>query len=448
MSLRYFGTDGIRGPVDGPLFQPDFLRKLGGALARHFYHQKKKDSLCIVAGRDTRASGSAIFKNLTGGCAAYPTEVLDCGIVPTPAVALLTQERNADFGIAITASHNPANDNGIKIFSADGTKLSRKEEEQIEALLLTPGRASEENKPNIIDIGEIALRTYLQSMEVLSRELDLNGMRIVCDTANGATCRTTPTLLRKLGAEVILLGNQPDGHNINQDCGSEHGETLIAQAKEQKADFALAHDGDGDRVIFADKEGHLVSGDQILGIFALYALRQNRLPNGSLVATVHSNSGLDIAVKNGGGKVLRADVGDRNVALLMEESQSCIGGESSGHFILRHFSTTGDGLLATLFLLRIMKNTGQDLARLREEIPLLPQASGKLQVREKIPLSACPHLSKAIKEVETILGESGRTLIRYSGTEPLLRLLVEAADKEQANNLLAQLLTAAAKDLG
>jgi len=447
MSTRYFGTDGIRGPADSNVFQEEFLNRFTDGLLRFIRATRGINSPRIIIGRDTRESGPKILNLLVQGFSRAPVECIDLGIVPTPAVAGAVRSKEADLGIAITASHNPASDNGIKLFSAEGTKFSEAEEQKIEAYLLSPFDASVKPHEDFVLLNQNGMAPYIQSSEILSVHLSLSGSTIVCDTANGATCESTPLILTKCGAEVIPIGDSPDGTNINLNCGSEHAESMAERVKETGAVLGIAHDGDGDRVIFSDENGGIVPGDQILGIFALHGIRKGSLADNQLVTTIQSNRGLDLTVQKAGGTVIRTDVGDRNVASRMREVGASLGGESSGHIILHNYSTTGDGLLAALYLLRILKESGQPLSELRKSIPLLPQGSTDLRVREKIPLEACESLSTMISAIEREIGDTGRVMLRYSGTEPKLRFLVEATTVDLCQEYLARLLKAARSDL-
>ncbi|MGE9290486.1 MAG: phosphoglucosamine mutase [Puniceicoccales bacterium] len=448
MSTRYFGTDGIRGPADGPLFERSFLIQFTDGLIRYLRSSLAVKSPRIVIGRDTRESGDRIVEDLIAGFSRIPGECIDLGVVPTPAVANSVRVTDADLGIAITASHNPAGDNGIKLFSAEGTKFAETEEAKIEAFMLAPTEIPMEQDPGFSRSRRNALASYLQSAEILSVHLNLEDAIIVCDTANGATCSSTPSVLTSRGAQLIQIGDSPDGRNINLDCGSEHAEKLAAQVVESGAILGIAHDGDGDRVIFVDEAGSIVPGDQVLGIFALHGMRKGSLAGNTLVTTIQSNRGLDLAIQKAGGTVLRTDVGDRNVASRMREVGASLGGESSGHIILHNYSTTGDGLLAALYMLRILKESGKKLSELRKEIPLLPQMTGNLRVREKAPLNSCETLCSAQSSIESQIGNAGRVMLRYSGTEPKLRFLVEAPTIAECESHMSRLLAAARKDLG
>ncbi|MFP4351588.1 MAG: phosphoglucosamine mutase [Puniceicoccaceae bacterium] len=447
MSTRYFGTDGIRGPADGPLFDQEFLHRLTGAVIGFIRAGHGTTAPRIVIGRDTRESGGRILGHLAAGFSRFPGECIDLGIVPTPAVAWVTRSEEADLGISLTASHNPSDDNGIKLFSREGVKFEAIDEERIEALMLQPPAGSEGAHPGFTLLRRPASAGYLRSVEVLSKHLDLAGLTIVCDTANGAACATTPDVLRDRGAEVITIAAEPDGSNINLGCGSEHPEAMARRVKETGAALGIAHDGDGDRVVFADENAEIVPGDQILGIFALHGIRKESLAGRVLVATVQSNRGLDLAVAKAGGSVVRTDVGDRNVAARMRALGASLGGESSGHIILHNYSTTGDGLLAVLYLLRVMKETGRTLSDLRSDIPLLPQRNANLAVKEKIPLSECRALARTQAAVKKEIGGGGRVMIRYSGTEPKLRFLVETSTLEECAEKMDRLLAAARADL-
>jgi len=447
VSNRYFGTDGIRGPVDGPVFETAFLQRMSGALIRHCRIATGAKVPRILIARDTRESGERITRDLIDGFRRSKAELIDYGILPTPAIAGLARSQEADLAIAVTASHNPATDNGIKLFSPQGTKFSAAEEAQIEAFLLDSPPAPTGPEAEFSLVQKHGAAAYRDSAGILANHLALGGKKIVCDTANGATCETTPAVLEEAGATVVPIGNRPDGRNINENCGSEHAEKMASLVTRENAVLGIAHDGDGDRVVFSDENGRIVPGDQILGVFALHGIRKGSLAGKTIVATVQSNRGLDIAVRKAGGTVVRTDVGDRNVAAKMRSLGASLGGESSGHIILHNYSTTGDGLLAALYLLRIMKETGKPLSELSAEIPLLPQLTGDLRVKEKIPLSACPKLSAAERAADSSLKESGRVMIRYSGTEPKIRFLVEAATLDVCSAQLKYLLDAAREDL-
>jgi len=433
MSRRYFGTDGIRGPVPGPLLTESFVRRLGCALGRDLAERFGHRPRHVVLGQDTRASGDRLGRWLAEGLAAHGVHLYHLGVVPTPAVAMAVRDLHADLGIVLTASHNPASDNGIKLFGPDGYKLADETELALEARLdaetLVTGGAAE---PFPYD----GAGFYRNAMRARLHEGSLRGWRLVVDTAHGATVGTTPRVLRELGAEVDVIGGEPDGTNINAGVGSEHPEALAERVRQTGADLGLAHDGDGDRLVLCDQHGDLVDGDEVLAMLALQALRDGRLAHRTLVATVMSNLGLDVALEAAGARVVRTAVGDRYVIQEMRERGYTLGGENSGHIICGDISTTGDGLLAAVGVLEVLIRNRQSLAQARRVLKLFPQRRKNLKVRERIPLADCPGLEQKLAGIERGLGQ-GRILVRYSGTEPKLRLLVEAGDPAVADRGLA-----------
>ena len=443
---KYFGTDGIRGPVGGDLINADAAYRLGSAMGRFLKERKPELPLNAVIGRDTRGSGPELVDALIQGLNQHEVYVHELGVVPTPSIAQSLLEQQADLGIAVTASHNPASDNGIKLFDGRGHKFGDSEEAQIEALMDAEPSAPEglpKSKSYPLD----AAAFYVNYVRSLMDQNCLSGWKIVLDLANGATSETTPAVFERWGAELILIGNQPDGVNINQGVGSEHPELLGEAVVKHGAALGIAHDGDGDRVVVCDETGAAVDGDILLGLFGLYALRSGALKNDTLVATVQSNLGLDLAIRDAGGRVERTDIGDRNVARVMRETGSNVGGESSGHIIFSDFATTGDGLLAAVKLIGVMCHTKKPLSELRKEVRLFPQGTLNLQVAEKKPLGTLNVLNQAIADIEKAFGEEGRVLVRYSGTEPKLRLLVEGKDEKRVSNALKDLEKAACSDL-
>jgi phosphoglucosamine mutase len=443
---KYFGTDGIRGPVGGDLINPDVAYRLGSALGRYLTQLKPELPLNAVIGRDTRSSGPELADALIQGLNQHGVYVHDLGVVPTPSIAQSLLEQQADIGIAVTASHNPASDNGIKLFDGCACKFDDAEEARIEALLdAEPAAPTDLPMPKSYPLDAAAF--YINYVRSLMDQDCLSGWKIVLDLANGATSETTPAVFARWGAELILIGDHPDGENINQGVGSEHPESLGAAVVKHGANLGIAHDGDGDRVVVCDETGAVVDGDVLLGLFAIYALRSGALKSDTLVATIQSNLGLDHAVREAGGKVERADIGDRNVARVMREIGSNLGGESSGHIIFSDFATTGDGLLAAVKLIDLMCRTKKPLSELRQEIRLFPQATSNLRVADKKPLAALEALSRTITAVEEGFGADGRVLVRYSGTEPKLRLLVEGKDEKRVLHALKDLEQAACSDL-
>ena len=447
MQLRYFGTDGIRGTFGEPPLDEPFLRRLGYALAKFPAHRQTGRPLQIIIGRDPRVSGPAILTALAEGLLASGHRVFDCGIVPTPAVSEAVIERHADFGIMIAASHNPPGDNGVKFFDHHGLKLDEHAESEIEAWIDRAHPPSTPATPRPLEVIDV-LESYCKRRSILLPTQALAGWIIAVDCSHGATCATTPAVLRQLGADVRTRATEPDGALINTDSGSEHPEQLAALVRATGARLGLAHDGDGDRLVVCDETGALVDGDELLGIFALHALRRNALKDRVVVATVQSNLGLDQAVAVAGGSVARVGVGDRQVLHKLLELGAALGGENSGHFIFPEVSRCGDGLLAALQLLRVMRDTARPLSDLRRDIPLLPQLTLNLRVREKKPLADLPLFDGALRAVEADLHGRGRVLARYSGTEKKLRLLVEGPIRAELDPLLSTLQRAAIQELG
>lgn len=443
---KYFGTDGIRGQFGSELVNSEFAFQLGMALAKYAADLKPGMPINVVIGRDTRASGSILSDAITQGLNYNRVFVHDAGVVPTPAVAQCVLEQNADLGIAITASHNPAQDNGIKLFDSQACKLDLIQEARIEDLI-----DQEPSMPEGLPAAKYypldGAGFYVNYLRSLLDQNCMSGWRIVLDLANGATCETSPAVFGRWGAQLQLIGNEPDGDNINRGVGSEYPEALGAAVLSHKAHIGIAHDGDGDRLVVSDENGEVVDGDVLLGLFALYALRSGTLKGNTLVSTIQSNLGLDHAIREAGGQVERVDVGDRNVAQKMREIGANIGGENSGHIIFSNFATTGDGLLAAVKLIELMCKTGKPLSLLRQEITLFPQQTCNLRVAAKTALSELKKLPKAIAKIEAKFGDSGRVLVRYSGTEPKLRMLVEGKDEAQVAAALDALERAARSDL-
>ena len=444
MSRSYFGTDGVRGPVGGPLINPSFASRLGQAAARWLKTQAPSEGpLTIVIGRDTRASGAALELAVAAGFAAEGCLPVSLGVLPTPAVARAVRSKGAALGVVITASHNPASDNGIKFFAASGMKLSDEQEEAIEALL--PSQAVAPLQRPLPSQDEIA--DYIAVTGAVLPAGSLRGWRIVLDTAHGATCVTSSTVLRELGADLISVGASPDGTNINDSVGSEHPEKLAARVLETGASLGIAHDGDGDRCILCDEHGVVLDGDEILVILGTHALRQDRLSARTLVVTVQSNLGVDRAIAVAHGLVSRCSVGDRYVIERMLQVGSNLGGESSGHVICSDISPTGDGLVAALKVIEVMLATGQPLSVLRTSLQKFPQRTKALKVREKLPLETLPRLPAVLAALEEELGAQGRLLVRYSGTEAKLRLLVEGPDDTTVSAALSRIEAAVRQDL-
>ncbi|MDF7659743.1 phosphoglucosamine mutase [Erwiniaceae bacterium L1_54_6] len=436
---KYFGTDGIRGKVGEAPITPDFVLKLGWAagkvLARH-------GSRKVLIGKDTRISGYMLESALEAGLAAAGLSAAFTGPMPTPAIAYLTRTFRAEAGIVISASHNPFDDNGIKFFSAEGTKLPDEVEEAIELEMEKPitcvesaelGRAS-----RIVD----AAGRYIEFCKgTFPSELSLNGLKIVVDCANGATYHIAPNVLRELGATVIAIATQPDGMNINKECGATDLRMLQQRVLAEKADLGLAYDGDGDRIMMVDHLGNKVDGDQILYIIAREGLRQGQL-RGGVVGTLMSNMGLELALKQLGIPFARAKVGDRYVLEKMREKGWRLGAENSGHVILLDKTTTGDGIVASLQVLTAIVQNHMSLHDLCSGMKMLPQ----VLVNVRFSGESDPLQSDAVKaasaEVEKILAGRGRVLLRKSGTEPLIRVMVEGEDEAQVTALAHQIADA------
>jgi len=441
MKRQYFGTDGVRGLYGSPTMNEDFAWRLGVAAARRLT-QKGVPHGKILIGRDTRTSGVSLAQALADGLAHGGFEPWSLEVVPTPAVARAVRVRGAVLGAVITASHNPATDNGIKFFGGDGAKLTDEEEAAIEALL--PERRTD---PGSVELHPLdGTSDYIYSMTGVLHG-SLAGWKIALDTANGATVLTSSFALRELGAEVLAIGADPDGLNINQEVGSEHPEKLCATVRLHGARLGIAHDGDGDRCLFCDERGDVLDGDEVLTILALHALKRNRLPNRTLVVTVQSNLGVDAAIAAAGGRVVRTPVGDRYVIEGMKAEGAQLGGESSGHIICADVAPTGDGLVAALKMLGVMLETGQPLSVLRRSLTKFPQRSVALKVRTKKPFETLTTLPAAIHALESELGARGRVLVRYSGTESKLRLLVEGPTDATVQAGIDRLQAAARNDL-
>jgi phosphoglucosamine mutase len=434
---KIFGTDGVRGTANVEPVTAETALKLGRA-AGHVFKNLESQSRGrgrhkIVIGKDTRLSGYMLENAISSGILSMGVDVLFIGPLPTPGVAYVTRSLRADAGIVITASHNPYADNGIKFFRADGYKLDDKIESKIENLVFSGD--IETIRPTAEAIGKAvriddALGRYIEfAKSSIPRGMTLEGLRVVVDCGHGAAYKSTPCVLSELGAEVIVFGDHPDGENINQDCGSMHPEILCRKVVEHNAHLGLAHDGDADRVLLCDETGVLIDGDDIMAIAALDMLAQGTLAEKTLVATVMSNAGLEAAINAAGGKVIRTNVGDKNVIDEMLRHGFNLGGEQSGHLIFRDFGTTGDGLVAALQVLRILKAKNVSLSGLAKCWTRFPQLVTNVVVREKKSFEQLDGLMKLVHEAETELkAQGGRLLLRYSGTEPKARLLLEGRE--------------------
>ncbi len=431
---KLFGTDGIRGVANREPVTPRLALELGGLIAELFRNGEERP--LVLMGRDTRLSGPMLEAALTAGLLAAGADVGLLGVVPTPAVAHLVRTRGAVAGVVISASHNPFPDNGLKIFQGNGMKCDDALEARIEEALANPGRLRPP-APVGGGLGRIvpmadAREKYQEAMLAAwvaafpSGLKGLHGLKIAVDAANGAACETTPAVLQALGAEVVLFHHEPDGTNINRNCGSTYPEVIERLVTATGADLGISHDGDADRVVFSDGKGVALDGDEVLAIIGLHLLERGELNESTLVATVMSNLALDELLAAHGGRVRRAAVGDRAVLEEMTAHELDFGGEQSGHIIFRRHATTGDGLLTALQLLRVIRETGKPLCELRRVLQKYPQTLINLPVRERLPFEKIPGLAEAMAAVEKELDGKGRILLRYSGTEPKVRLLIEA----------------------
>jgi phosphoglucosamine mutase len=438
---KLFGTDGVRGVANVHPMTTELAMQLGRAAAYIFKDGQKRHR--IVIGKDTRLSGYMLESALVAGICSMGVDVLQVGPLPTPGIAYITASMRADAGVVISASHNQFQDNGIKFFFKDGFKLPDEMELKIEDLVdsgkidsLRP-IATEVGKAYRIDDAVGRYIVFLKS--TFPKDLDLSGIKIVLDCANGAAYKVAPAVFEELGAEVIPVGVKPNGTNINAGCGSLHPEVMSELVKEHQADLGIALDGDADRVIFCDEFGNVVDGDQIMAICATEMLRQKRLKKNTLVATVMSNMGLDIAMRKAGGKVIKTSVGDRYVVEEMRKGGYNLGGEQSGHMIFLDHITTGDGVLSALQLLAVIQSKNQTLSELAEVMIPLPQVLLNVRVAQRQDIMLVPEIAGLVTDIEQKLGGDGRLLIRYSGTEPLLRIMLEGQDKYE--------ITAWAKDI-
>ena len=439
---RIFGTDGVRGTANIEPVTAETALKLGRAAAHIFTQMsvlagRSSGRTTIVIGKDTRLSCYMLENALAAGVMSLGADVLFIGPLPTPGTAYITRSLRADAGIVLSASHNAYEDNGIKFFRHDGYKLDDEVEKRIEDLVFSG--EIESIRPTAGKIGRAtriddALGRYVEfAKQSFPRGLTLDGMRIAVDVANGAAYKSTPCILRELGADAIVAHNTPNGRNINRDCGSTHPEEIQRIVKETKAQIGISHDGDADRVVLCDEDGEIVDGDEIMAIAAVDFIKRGCLAQNTLVATVMSNFGLDETLAKHGGRMLRTKVGDRYVIEAMMTDDLNVGGEQSGHMIFRDFSTTGDGIVSALQILRIMAETGKPLSELKKCLVKYPQAQRNMKVREKRALDQMPDVLQLVAEAERELAGVGRVLLRYSGTEPKIRLLIEGRDGDRIN---------------
>jgi phosphoglucosamine mutase len=453
---RLFGTDGMRG--DAGVFPLDSatIRTVGASLAQRLA-QKLGRAPLIVIGRDTRESGEWLEQALVAGLTDAGARAKSAGVITTPGVAFLARALPADAGVVISASHNVYSDNGIKIFAPSGQKLDEETERLIESDVFSQREAPRLKDRNFsstaltmaMDESAGLQSRYLDFLATdIARNLSLRGIRLVVDCANGAASDLAPKLFECLGANVTTINNDPDGRNINLACGSLHTEAVRDEVLKQKANLGVAFDGDADRALFVDANGRLVNGDGSLWVLARYLHNRNRLTDNMVVATVMSNIGLEIALQSEGIFLVRTDVGDKYVLEELMLLGASLGGEQSGHIIFPRLSLAGDGLITTLSILRAMTEEGKELHELTEGFQAFPQILVNVRVEVKRPFADVPAIQKTVHEVETVLGSEGRLLLRYSGTEPLARVMIEGKDQEEIEKYAAELAGVIRLNLG
>jgi phosphoglucosamine mutase len=446
---KYFGTDGIRGIANRHPMTPELSLRLGKALAEYLVPKHGRPKVLI--GKDTRLSGYMIETSLTSGLVSMGCDVLLAGPMPTPAVAHLTKSMGAQAGIVISASHNPAEHNGIKIFDGEGYKLSDSAELEIESHMgddnFNHRTFYGNNLGKAFRIDDASGR-YIAFAKTFVDNLSLEGLKIVVDCANGAAYNVAPLIFSELGAETIVINNTPDGGNINLNCGAMHPEAVAGKVKEHKADAGIALDGDADRLVVCDEKGSVAGGDALLALFAKDAKERGMLKGNTLVSTVMSNLALDDAAESLGIKVIRSKVGDRYVIEEMRKGGYSLGGEQSGHIIFNDYSTTGDGILSALRLLAVMKKEGKPLSELTGIVKPYPQKLLNIPVKEKKELSEMKGLQEKLSRFQKELTGKGRILVRYSGTENIARVMAEAKDEEKVKEITEALADEIGKEVG
>jgi len=427
--MKLFGTDGIRGKAGHAPLVPETVARVGAALVKTMIASDPSHRLRYVIGRDTRESGTWIEDELARGLSAEGATVVSAGVVPTPAIAYLARTEGFDAGIVISASHNPYEDNGIKVFGGSGTKLTEQLEASVETMVANDWWDVPE-QPGKIERHDLSSHYVQHLREIMKGAGALAGSQIVVDCANGATVPIAPKLFRSLGFDVQTIGTSPNGRNINLDCGSTHLDALAKAVVASKARLGIAFDGDGDRALFVDHTGKIVDGDAVLLMSAIYLHERGRLPGPAVVATVMSNIGLEIALRDRGIAIVRTAVGDKYVMEEMVKRGYALGGEQSGHVIYSDHLFTGDGLATALNVLRIVADTGKELSELAGQLVTYPQVLVNVRVKQKTDLSTVPAIASTMKKVEQGLAGNGRLLVRYSGTEPLLRIMLEGQDDQ------------------
>jgi phosphoglucosamine mutase len=444
MSHRLFGTDGIRGVAGTYPLDVHTIRRVGGALVKALPGSGGR----LLTGRDTRESGEWIERELAHGARAFGATVQTAGVAPTPAIAYLTGSLGFDAGIVISASHNPYHDNGIKVFSGSGVKYAEHVEERIEELVADASWQPPAGEASVVPNAP-HLRRYLDhARTVLPDARPLQPLSLAVDCANGAMAAVAPTLFKELGFDVVVVAAEPDGRNINAGVGSTHPELLAETVRRRGCRLGVAFDGDGDRAIFVDASGRILDGDHVMLMCARQMKAEGRLRGNAVVATVMSNIGLEIALRQLGIDLIRTTVGDKYVMEEMQRRDLSLGGEQSGHVIFSDYLFTGDGLITSLNVLRTMAETGKQLSDLADELPRYPQVLLNVRVREKVDLGAIPAIAAAVRKVEERLGENGRLLVRYSGTEPLLRVMLEGRDRSEIEALAQEIASTVQRHLG
>ena len=444
MSTRLFGTDGVRGTAGTYPLDHQTVRRIGAALVRALPSGTPR----VLIGRDTRESGEWLERELAHGARACGAEVISAGVVPTPGVAYLTRSSDFTAGVVISASHNPFEDNGIKLFSGGGEKFSEELERHVETIVAD---RAWEVPPGDADAvpGEALVKRYLAHVrEALPDPGPLTGARIVVDCANGATTSVAPQLFRELGFDATFIGDTPDGRNINLHCGSTHPEALARTVRAGGYQLGVAFDGDGDRAIFVDEHGGIVDGDAVMLMCARRLQAEGRLKGRAVVATVMSNIGLELGLRESGISLIRCQVGDKYVMEELLKRDLSLGGEQSGHIIFTDYLFTGDGLVTALVVLRAMRDTGRPLADLASDLTTYPQVLVNVRVRRKSDLREVPGIAGVIDRIESKLADRGRLLVRYSGTEPLLRIMLEGPDESEIRTWAGEIAEEVKKHLG
>lgn len=436
---RLFGTDGIRGVANLHPMTAEMALALGRAVA-HYASLQKGRRHRILVGKDTRISCYMLENALSAGICSMGVDVLLVGPMPTPGIAFLTRNMRCDAGAVISASHNPFQDNGIKFFSRDGFKLSDEVEDEIERMVLSNNidaiRPTAERVGKAFRIDDALGRYVVFVKNSFPAHMNLEGIKVVLDCAHGAAYKAAPLVFEELSAEVTAIGVEPDGHNINRDCGSLHPEIICAEVRRIGAHIGIALDGDADRVIFADEKGNVVDGDQIMGLIAWDMIQKGRLRQNTLVATVMSNIGLELAMNEMGGSLVRTQVGDRYVVERMRKDDLNFGGEQSGHLIFLDKNTSGDGILSGLQVMRVMAETGKPLSELAAKVKKFPQIQKNIEVAEKKDLESDIQVGMVLKQAEARLGGRGRVLVRYSGTQSVCRIMVEGENQDVVNEVV------------